>query len=220
MVQAGEDAEDLQVALHAQPVRIAQEAGDVGDGQAGCKGARVVTTQPGVHASLGPAEEGIAQQADRIVGDRSDHHVLEIEHRRAIRHRHQVARHVIAVRRHARLRQRVVHQSPLRQLQALGIAAVEFDAEVAAQIPVLEQPGVALQQRLAEHHGVFGQRDRLQDQQLGDRAVDVRVGIRSVDHLRHRRAAEVFQQQEAGVDIAVEHARHAHAAGLQQVARA
>ena len=48
----------------------------------------------------------------------------------------------------------------------------------------------------------------------------VRIGVGVVDQLRHGRAAEVFQQQEAGVDVARQHLRHAHAAGVEQVAHA
>ncbi len=83
----------------------------------------------------------------RVVGHRPAHAVLEIEHRRTVGHRHQVARHEVAVHQHLGLAQGVVHEAPLHQLEVLRAIAIQGDAEVATEEPLLEQPGIALQQR-------------------------------------------------------------------------
>ena len=208
------------MALDAHPVGIAQEGGAVGHRQAGVAGALVILRQPFVHALQWPAQEGVLEQAHRIVGDRAAHQVLEIQHCGAIVDRHQVARHVVAMGHQLGLAQRVVHQAAMHQLQAFDLAAVEFKVQVALQEPFVEQAGIALQQCFAELAEVGRHRDRLQAQQLLDRTTEPFVSVALVEDPGQGRAAEIFQQQEAGIQVLREQHGHAQTVVVQQAAHA
>ena len=136
----------------------------------------MVAVEPGVDAGLRPAQERVLEQADRVVGDRPAHRVLEVEHGRAVGsgavdsgavsslacNRHQVARHVVAVHQHLRLRERAVDQAAVDEVELLQVAAVQRQAEVAAEVPLVEQAQLAREQRLVVGRQVVGARDRLQ----------------------------------------------------------
>ena len=124
------------------------------------------------------------------------------------------------MREHFPLPERIVHEAALNEFEAVAVVAVEFHAEMAAQEPLLEQSRIALQQRLAESADPVRWRDRLQLEQLPDGRIDMEIGVVVVDDLRQGGSAEVLQQQESRFDILCKHARHAHAAGLEQGAHA
>ena len=107
---------------------------------------------------------------------------------------------------HLRLRLRVVDQAAVDELQLVHVAAIERDAEMAAEEPFLEQPQIARQQRSSYGRMSAGQRDRLHLQQLRDGGVELRVGVVGVDDVQVGVGAQVFQQQETGVDILRQHA--------------
>ncbi len=206
------------MALDAHPVGIAQEDGAFGYRQAGAARTLVVLRQPLVHALQRPAQERVLEQAHHVVGDRATHQVLEVQHRRTVVDRHQVARHVIAMGQQLRLAQGVVHQPAVYQLQAFELAAVQLQVEVALQEPFVEQAGITLQQRLAELAEAGGYRNRLQAQQLFDRATEPFIGVALVEDLRQGRAAEIFQQQEANIEVLRQQRGHAQAVVVQQAA--
>ncbi|KAG1209957.1 hypothetical protein G6F35_010645 [Rhizopus arrhizus] len=182
--------------------------------------ARRKVARSGTGRPARPAQERILEQAHRVVGDRAAHQVLEIQHGRSVVDRHQVAWHVVTVGHQLGLAERVVHQPAVHQLQAFELSAVQFQAQVALQEPFVEQAGIPLQQRLAELAEVGRHRDRLQAQQLFDRAAEPLIGIALVEDLRQGRAAKGFQQQETGVQVLRQQCRHAQAVLVQQAAHA
>ena len=218
-MQSAEDAQNLQVALYADEVHITGKGGQVlRHRDAGGQGAGMVLAHPVGHARFGPAEEGIAHQAGDVIGHRADHQVLEIQHRRAIGHRHQIAQHEIAVHRYLGLGQGVVHQPAQAQLQCLDIAAVQLQAEVALDEPLLEQARIAQQQGLIKTRQVGRYRHLLQGDQLAEGRLHAGVGSLVGEALRQRRPAQVFEQQEALGQVAGQHLRHTYASSSQPVA--
>ena len=216
MQQPREDAEHLEVALHADPVDVAPECASVADGQPGCGGTGVVPVDPGIESCAWPADERVLEQAQHVVRDRSLHGVLEVQDGRAAVGGHQVARHVVAMHQHARLRQGRIHQSCVGAFQRVAFVVVERQAQVPAEEPFVEQAQLAQQQRAVVGRQPLGTRDRLQAQQLGHGVVEQRVGVVGVEDLQVGRGAEVLEQQETGLDIAREHARHPHPAAVEQ----
>ena len=206
--------------LHAKPVGVAQELRQRRHRNVLGDRPLVVAHEPLVHAFQRPAEERILEQADRIVRNRPPYAVLEIQHRGATFDRHQVARHEIPMREHARLAQRAVHQAALPEFEAVQIVARQLEPEMPPQEPVFEQARIALQQRSAELARAQRRLDALQPKQLFDGRFEMRVGGVVVDDLRQRRSAKVFQQQETIADVFHQHLRHAHAAAFQQCAHA
>ena len=89
---------------------------------------------------------------------------------------------------------------------------------MAAAEPVVEQAQLAGEQIFVVGREVGGRRDRLQLQQLGDGIVEQGVGVVAVDDVQVGVRAEVFQQQETGIDVLRQHPRHAYAAGFEQAA--
>jgi len=108
----------------------------------------------------------------------------------------------------------------MRQLQGFKLTAVQLQAQVALQEPFVEQPGIALQQGLAERPHALGNGDLLQADQLREGGIEPRVGVGVIDVPGQGRAAEIFQQQEALLLVAGQHARYANAGGFQQVMHA
>lgn len=155
VTDTGEDANYLQVALHAHQVAGAEEVleawrqRDTGPGRL-----LPVTVQRGMHARLRPTDEGVLVQAGDIIGDRAVQGVLEIEDTRVGLAEHQVARHIVAMDEHPRLLQRAAYQQVADPLPAGQRLALQFHAEVAGQVPVGEQLQLA-----AQHRFVVGRQD-------------------------------------------------------------
>src|SRR5690606_34564972 len=93
MRQAREDAEHLQLALHAHPFVVAVEVAEVaGHGQPGRPGGFPVAHHPVDLAILGPVDVGIAKQRNEVIGDGAFDRVLEVEDAGAVAFEdHQVA---------------------------------------------------------------------------------------------------------------------------------
>lgn len=140
VTDTGEDANHLQVALHAHQVAGAEEVleawrqRDAGPGRL-----LPVTTQRSMHARLRPTDEGILVQAGDIIGDRAVQGVLEVEDARVGLAEHQIARHIVAMDEHPRLLQSAAYQQVADPLPAGQRLALQLHAEVAGQVPVGEQ---------------------------------------------------------------------------------
>src|SRR5688572_23904377 len=79
VVQPREDTEDLEVALHAHPLHIAPEGGEVRwNRQPGLACLLPVPDGPVQYAFLVPREERVAEEASNVVADRAEHGVLEV----------------------------------------------------------------------------------------------------------------------------------------------
>ena len=104
--------------------------------QTGGPGALVVNPQPDQHPVLRPAQEGVLEQADRVVADRPEHRILEIDHPRVGVADHQVARHEVAVHEHSRL-----GQGGLDQGFAIGARNQGLRGDVKAKAPKLAAAG-------------------------------------------------------------------------------
>ena len=80
MAQAGEDAEHLDVALHAHPLEVAVEVGELRThGQAELLSGFPVADQHVEDEVLVPADVGVLEQRHQVVGDRAVDGVLEVD---------------------------------------------------------------------------------------------------------------------------------------------
>ncbi len=149
--QPREDAARLQVPLDAHQVEPAQELRIVGTGRyAGRLRRGAEFERPAHHVGRWPGDVAVAQQRHEVVGERPVHRVLEIEDAGiASAADHQVARMVVAMHEHLRLRR--VHWPPARR-NAAGqhrrLARRQLERQVPAQQPVGEQAHLEAQQAL------------------------------------------------------------------------
>lgn len=98
MGEAGKQTDDLQVALHATPFEFAVEIVDLRRyRQTGGAGFLPVTHHQIEHELFVPVDKGIAQQRDKVVGQRAVHRVLEVEQRRTLGGQHQIAHGEVAM---------------------------------------------------------------------------------------------------------------------------
>src|SRR5688572_3101304 len=108
---AREDAENLEMSLQAHPLERAEERREVGvDRETGAPRLLPVADRPVENGFLGPADERVLEQRHHVVADRADHRVLEVEDAGIGCRHHQVARHVVAMDEHLRLREMVGNQ--------------------------------------------------------------------------------------------------------------
>jgi len=135
--QAREDAARLEVALHSHQVEPAQELLLVRTHRKPCRVRPAAEIErPADDAVLRPGDVAVPQQRDQVVAERSVDRVLEIEDARIVpRADHQVARVVIAVHEHSRLRERVGHERVEHLCQ--GPRRVRSEAEL--QVPSSSQ---------------------------------------------------------------------------------
>src|SRR5207249_4651074 len=148
MVKPGEDAQDLQLSLHAHPLEISPERGKV----IAHAQTRVARTFPVTHGPvelmlLVPCDVGVAQQGNEIVGNRPINRVLEIKNARVRGRYHEVARVVIAVDEDAGLRQVVVENAPKGSRKYFALRVAKSDTEMLGNIPFRKQIELTLQQR-------------------------------------------------------------------------
>jgi hypothetical protein len=146
--------------------------------------------------------------------------VLEVEHARIGFAHHQVARHVVTVHEDARLREDVREQPVEDAVEHRGLARVEFETQVAAEIPLREQPEFAAQERfVVRREHAFAARELPLDQRADGVVEQGRgAGVVALQFGEISRAAEVGEQQEAAIDVLGEHARCIHA-GVEHEAR-
>lgn len=212
VTNTGEDANHLQVALHAHQVAGAEEVleawrqRDAGPGRL-----LPVTTQRGMHARLRPTDEGILVQAGDIVGDRAVQGVLEVEDARVGLAEHQVARHIVAMDEHPRLLQRAAYQQVADPLPAGQRLALQLHAEVAGQVPVGEQLQLAAQHRFVVGRQDTGDIDLLEGDQRIQGRFEQLVGISGMKHVEVGLPAQVTEQQETVLQVLGENPRHMHA---------
>ncbi len=207
-----EDADDLQMTLHADPVGVAAELCPGRHRHAGGRGLRVIAAQPGLNVVRGPGRERVLDQADRIVGDRAAAGVLEIEQARQrgrAGRRHQIAQHVVAMDQHLRLRQRGIDQTRARVEPSGAVGVGQDDAAVPAEVPVDEQVELGLERAAIVWRQPVRRRHLLQPDQQRDRRLDVRPRRGAgLDRLQTGALAQIAQQQEALLEVAGEHFRH------------
>ena len=129
---------------------------------------------------------------------------------------HQIARMIVAMDEHARLREIVVEDPAKRLRQRLLLRRAERDAEMAADVPVGKECELAREQRLVVGRQHLGARGVLPaDQRIG------RVGIerrrrRGIECFEVGARAEIGEEQEALVLIAGEHLRRMEPGAAQQ----
>ncbi len=217
VTDTGEDANHLQVALHAHQVAGAEEVfeawrqRDAGPGRL-----LPVTVQRGMHARLRPTDEGVLVQAGDIVGDRAVQGVLEVEDARVGLAEHQIARHIVPMDEHPRLLQRAAYQQVADPFPAGQRLALQLHAEVAGQVPVGEQLQLAAQHRFVVGRQDTGDIDLLEGDQRIQGRFEQLVGIPGMKHVEVGLPAQVTEQQETVLQILGENPRHMHAGSGEQ----
>src|SRR5213080_2030585 len=104
MVQAREDAEHLELPLHAHPFEVPPEIAEVrGYRQSRVFGPLPVSNRPIELIFLVPCDVRVTQKRDEIVGDRAVDRILEIQHARVWIDDHEIARMVVTMHVDARL---------------------------------------------------------------------------------------------------------------------
>src|SRR5205809_2695607 len=125
--KAREDPQHLELSLGSHPLEIPIEIGEIAaDRQPLGAGLLPIADRPIDDAFLVPSDVGVAQERDEIVGDRAVDRVLKIENSRAGLADHEVARVVVTVHEHPRLREVVVEDRRKCFLQRLELCRVEF----------------------------------------------------------------------------------------------
>ncbi|SFF38863.1 LPS assembly outer membrane protein LptD (organic solvent tolerance protein OstA) [Fontimonas thermophila] len=217
VVDARENPDDFEMALHPHEVASAAECSEVGiDRQTGGARRCPVLTQPVFDACLGPGQKGVAQQGDHVVADRPFDGILKIEDAGIGVGEHQIARHVIAVDEHTRLGQGRADQSMLDRGQHLTLTRRQRALQMTADVPVREQIQFALEQRGVvgrQHTGAGG---ALPADQGRDRIAHQRIGIVLIEHLQKRLLAEIGEKQIAAHAVLGENPRRIQAGGMQK----
>ncbi|MCY1418649.1 hypothetical protein D9M71_342130 [compost metagenome] len=212
MADAGEDADDLEVALHAHQVAGAAELGEIGlDRNPGRAGLDPVAFQPTGNAFLRPAEEGVLEQAGDVVGDRTVDRVLEIQHARVRGTQHQVARHVVAMHQHLGLGQGAADQQVGNALPGRQALALQLDPQVTLQVPLGEQLQFATQQGIVIAGHGHVEAALLERQQRLQGVIEQCIGVFGIDDVKVGLASQVIEDQEALLDIGSQDAWHVHA---------
>ena len=154
-----------------------------------------------------------------VVADRAAHRVLEVEDAGVRRGHHQVARHPVAMHRDGRLGQRAGHEPVAQRGPRRTLALVPGDAVLALDAPDGEQVELAPQQRVVVGRQLARVAARLPLDQRGDRVAHQRIGFacrRLAQRVEVEPAAEVGEQQEAALDVGLEHARRVQRSAFEQ----
>ena len=139
------------------------------DGDAG--GARLlpVAHGPVELPLLVPLDVRVAQERHEIVGHGAVHRVLEVEHAGIGLAHHEVARVVVAVHEHARLREVVREHAREHALERGALRVVERAPEVARDVPVGEEIELAPQERFVVRRQLAFARGALEARQRVER---------------------------------------------------
>ncbi len=166
--KAREDPQHLELPLGSHPLEIPIEIGEIAaDWQPLGAGLLPIADRPIDDAFLVPSDVGVAQERDEIVGDRAVDRVLKIENSRAGLADHEVARVVVTVHEHPRLREVVIEDRRKRFLQRLELCRVELAAQLARYVPVGEEAKLLLEQFPAVIGQQSGTAQQLDTQQRG-----------------------------------------------------
>src|SRR5690606_17896952 len=138
MREPGEDAEHLELALHAHPFVVAVEVGEIGrHRQPRGAGGIPVANHPVHLALLRPVHVGIPKERDGVVRNGAFDRVLEVEDAGTVRvEHHQVAAVVVPVHMDDGLREDGVQQMVEGGAKPAPLVVVEDDTAVARDIPL------------------------------------------------------------------------------------
>ena len=220
--QPREDPRDLQVALHAGEVEPAEKLRSADVDETARDGAVVVGTDPAGDPILGPAHVDVAQQADEVVGDRTVHRVLEVDHSRvgcgiapriaprratrtpprtAIPQVHEVTRVVVAMDEDPWL----LDAGPDQRLE--GVAErmrerpVELDTEVVREEPVREEMQLVEEPALVVRRHAAPADAALHGEQGVERIRVEGVGVGFLDHVEIADRSQIVEQQESAFHV-------------------
>src|SRR5690606_4935783 len=220
MRQPREDAQHLELALDAHPFVVAIEIAEVpGNRQPGRPGGLPVAHHPVDLAFLGPVDIRVAEQRNRVVGDRALDRILEVDDARpALLEDHQVAAVVVAMHMDDRLREDIVEQLVERRAQAVLLVVAERDATMAGDVPLGIKRELAREQRAVVGREAARPARRLdlheRRARLPVEPVRFATGV-DTQALQIGGVAEILEQHEAPFEIGGEDARHAHAGGRE-----
>ena len=181
-----------------------------------------VAVEPGEQALSRPDDVAVLEQRHEVVADGTAHRVLEIHDAGiALRAHEEVARMVVAMHEHDRLRERLVAEPVEGRRDHGALAVVRREREVARQEPFREELELAHQEfavvgrQLRRGSGIA----RLHAHERVDRVRVERLGIGAVaERLEVMLAAEVADQHESLLGVHRDHRRHVHA-GRREDAR-
>ena len=175
MGEAGEDADDLDVALYAHPFVVAVEFGEIVPYRQAELARHFPVAREQVEGEIFfPLDIGILEKRDQVVGQRAVDGVLEVDDARigAVGDVHQVARVIIAVDEDFWFRE-VDRDDLVENGRQRGFFfGIERDALVAGDVPVGEQHQLVAQQFV----GIRGQLARTAGGLDGEQGAD-RVGV-------------------------------------------
>ena len=136
-MQAGKNAEHLEVALQAHPFEITIKRGEIrSDRQPLAFCLLPVASGPVQDAWLLPADERITGERDEVVGYGAVDRVLKIDHARVGVCDHEIAGHVVAVHIDSGLSHVACDDEPHRVGQRLPLFRGERDMQVARDVPL------------------------------------------------------------------------------------
>src|SRR6187551_3486762 len=134
MPETREDAEHLDVALHADEIEPAQELVlTVADVRAEIAEHAPVAAHPALDALARPADVAVLEQRHEVVADGPAQRVLEIDDAGpalAFRQHHEIARVEVAMDEHLRLEQRLVDQALEGHGQQRALFGRELEPEM------------------------------------------------------------------------------------------
>ena len=218
VIQAREDAQHLEMALHAHPLIVAVETGKiVSYRQPGLARLFPVADQPVERFRFFPADIGILEQRRQVVGDRAIYRILKIEDAGIRFGCHQVARMIVAMHIYARLRQIAGEDATEAFFQRAPLAIAKRHAEMFGDVPLRKQVEFAAQQRFVVRRQFFFIRGELDfDQGVGGRTVKFTRRI-TVQRLQVGGTAQVGQQQKTLPQVLRIHVRHMRPRRFEQL---
>ena len=133
MPEAGENAQYLDVSLHAHPFIGMEELAEIRGDREPCLARQFpVANQPVDGEFLVPFDIGVLQQGDHVIADRAEYGILEVDDAGigGTGQVHQVARVVVAVDKHARLGEIDGKDTVKRGFEVLAFVVAKHDAVV------------------------------------------------------------------------------------------
>jgi hypothetical protein len=149
----------------------------------------------------------------------SVHRVLEIDHAGIGLAHHEIARHVVAVHIHPRLRQRPPDNESGHFGQRLSLRRREFQPQMPADVPLGKQVALAAEQRLVVRRQHVVAARSLPLQQRLDRIAEQPVRVTGIEIERGEigRVTKVREQQEPALQVLRHHFRRMHACRAQEL---
>ena len=202
MPQPAEDPGDLEVALHSGEIEPAAEPPPVGADEAASDRKVMPGVGPVRDSALGPADVDVSQQTDEVVGDRTRHCVLEVDHARvAPVEVHEIARVVVAMDEHLRLLGADPEQRLDRLAERARKNAAELDPEVAREEPLPEESHFIAQLAFIVRGHPLATDAALHVEQRLERIGVEGVGVAVVDHVEVAARSEIVEQHKAAFHV-------------------